>query len=94
MYNFKGVSSGKGKSDPMICPLSLLLGRFVSEVSIDEIVDWETAAESYNAIPFEGNWLAQPRWLTRAFDHIRSGKNSATNAIQDDALKSTKSGAK
>lgn len=69
-----------------ICPLSLLLGRTINLVHIDDISAWEYAAESYKQLPFEGGWLSQIAWVMDALNYVRLGKDQAKNAIQKDMM--------
>ena len=90
LFQISGVKDSPGpriKTRGEVCPLSLLIGREINGIPIDTLVDWETAADQYHTLPFQGSWLDQPLWLIQAFDHIRSGKNAATADIQDSITK-------
>ncbi len=78
-----------GKDKGQVCPVSLFLGRYINGVHIDELGDWQSAAEDYNSLPAVGGWLDQKKWICQALSFIKSGKNSASNDIQDDMLKKT-----
>jgi hypothetical protein len=56
----------KGSGGKPICPVAFFTKR------LRDIADWESAANKYGVLPFEGSYLDQPLYVIQGFNVIRA----------------------
>lgn len=74
-----------GLDNQLICPLPFFTKK------LNDIVSWESAADKYSVLPYEGAYLDQPLYVIEGFNICRSAESKYTNTKMKKSKKSAKS---
>lgn len=77
-----------GPKNQPICPVAFFNKK------LNDIVNWESAANKYGVLPFEGSYLSQPLYVIEGFDICREAESKYTNSKMENSKKENKNNKK